>query len=315
LVNTYTCEYCRMNNPMNRMFCQECLSPSLVATPNDPLDRLQYLASSSTQPILHRASVVLEGSLRFPAVHSWSASWNELKAAAVNTTVTDVMERALRMATVVRSETDARKICASLPLDVPSVERLRLYEFASKVHPSVTWPLEAMAAYKGEGATEESDLAVRQMMEERKAINPDVDPSTLVIPAPQQDVMADAAIVAGTTVAATSAVVGTVAVGTGGAITVLSILGGISLLIASLFCGVMGMFLCVTICLLPIGAILLLAASGLGTAGMAMMVGGSTVGIGTAIGGAFAGATGTVMGAAVGLGGAAKKQSGVPRRK
>jgi hypothetical protein len=109
--------------------------------------------------------------------------------------------------------------------------------------------------------------------------------------------------------------VGTVAVGAGGAITVLSILGGISLLIASLFCGVMGMFLCVTICLLPIGAILLLAASGLGTAGMAMMVGGSTVGIGTAIGGAFAGATGTVMGAAVGLGGAAKKQSGVPRRK
>jgi hypothetical protein len=315
LVNTYACEYCGMNNPMNRMFCQECLSPSLVSKPNDQLDRLQYIAASSSQPILHRVSVVLEGSLRFPTTSTWSSTWNDLKAAAVNTTVTDAMERALRMATVVRSETDARKICASLPIDVPAVERLRLYEFASKVHPSASWPLEAMAAYKGEGATEESDLAVRQMMEERKAINPDVDPSTLLVQAPQQDVMADAAIVAGTTVAATSAVVGTVAVATGGAITIFSIIGGICLMLMSLFLGVTGMLLCVTICLLPFGAIFLLAASALGTAGMAMMVGGSTVGIGTAIGGAFAGATGTVMGAAVGLGGAAKKQSGVVRRK
>ena len=315
LVNTYTCEYCGMNNPMNKMFCQECLSPSLISKPNDQLDRLQYIAASSAQPILHRASVVLEGSLRFPTVPTWSSTWNDLKAAGANTTVIDVMDRALRMATVLRSEVDARKICSSLPLDVPAVERLRLYEFASKVHPSASWPLEALAAYKGEGATEETDIAVRQLMQERKAINPDVDPSTIMVQGPQQDVMADAAIVAGTTVAATSAVVGTVAVASGGAITFFSIFGGISLLLVSLFLGVTGMMLCVTICLLPVGAILLIAASGVGTAGMAMMVGGSTVGIGTAIGGAFAGATGTVMGAAVGLGGAAKKQNGVPRRK
>ena len=315
LLNTYSCEYCGLSNDMNTMFCLNCLSPSLVSKPNSPFERLKYTAGSPSQPILHRASVVLEGSLRYPQAFAWSSTWNELKHASVNTTVSDVLERGLRMATVARSEADARKICSTLPLDVPAVERLRLYEFANKVHPGASWPLEAIAVYKGEGATEESELAVRQLIQERKAINPDVDPSTVMVQGPQQDVMADTAIVAGTTVAVTSAAVGTAAVATGGAITFFSILGGISLLLVSLFLGVTGMMLCVTICLLPVGAILLIAASGVGTAGMAMMVGGSTVGIGTAIGGAFAGATGTVMGAAVGVGGAVRKQNGVPRRK
>ncbi len=315
LLNTYSCEYCGLSNDMNTMFCQNCLSPSLVSKPNSPVERLKYTAVSPSQPILHRASVVLEGSLRYPQAFTWSSTWNELNQASVNTTVSDVLERGLRMATVVRSEADARKICSTLPLDVPAVERLRLYEFANKVHPSASWPLEAMAVYKGEGATEESELAVRQLIQERKAINPDTDPSTVMLQGAQQDVMADAAIVAGSTVAATSAAVGTAAVATGGAITFFSILGGIGLLLVSLFLGVTGMMLCVTICFLPVGAILLIAASGIGTAGMAMMVGGSTVGIGTAIGGAFAGATGTVMGAAVGVGGAVRKQNGVPRRK
>lgn len=315
LLNTYSCEYCGLSNDMNTMFCQNCLSPSLVAKPNSPFERLKYTAGSTSQPSLHRASVVLEGSLRYPQAFDWSSTWNELKQSSVNTTVSDVMERGLRMATVARSEADARKICSTLSLDVPAVERLRLYEFANKVHPGASWPLEAMAVYKGEGATEESEIAVRQLIQERKAINPDVDSSTVMVQGPQQDVMADTAIVAGTTVAATSAVIGTAAVATGGAITFFSILGGISLLALSLFCGVIGMFMCVTICLLPFGAIFVLAASALGTAGMAMMVGGSTVGIGTAIGGAFAGASGTVMGATVGVGGAMRKQNGVPRRK
>ena len=310
-----SCSDCGSETPVSRLFCETCLTPILNASNSDGQDKLSYLAQSASSLVTVRAAAVLEGSLRFPASPVWPAIWTDLKSFVSATSQDAILNRGLQYATILRSEEDARKICAALTLDTPSRERLKVYEFVSKAHPRATWPLDAIVALHDSQSYDEPSALVRQLVNERKAIALPESNSQQLMMSPETDAMADTAIAAGTTVAVTSAVVGTATVVAGGAITYGSIVVGSSILILAFLTGVTGLMMCITICLAIPGVILLGAASALGTLGAGILAGGSMIGIGTSIGGAFAGAAGTVAGSAIGIGGAVRKQSGVRRRK